>query len=73
MPMITPCESCEHKLWAEVREVASIRFVLYFDDDERIETYAEHATECPNCGLSLWGAPLSPDSSVSQLLRESDV
>ncbi len=60
MPMITPCASCEHKLWAEVREVASIRFVLYFDDDERSETYAEHVTECPNCGLSLLSDAIKP-------------
>ena len=60
MPMITPCESCEHKLWAEVREVASIRFVLYFDDHERSEAYAEHVTECPNRGLSLLSDAIKP-------------
>jgi hypothetical protein len=51
--MITRCESCGHKLWSEEREVACIRFVLYFDDEERSNTYAEHVTECPGCGLSL--------------------
>ena len=60
VPMITTCEYCEHKLWAEVREVASIRFVLYFDDDERSETYAGHVTECPNCGPSLLGDAIKP-------------
>ncbi len=60
VPMITPCESCGHRLWAEVREVASIRFVLYFDDDERSGTYAEHVTECPNCGLLLLSDAIKP-------------
>jgi hypothetical protein len=58
--IITPCESCGRKLWSEVREVASIRFVLYFDDDERSDTYAEHVTECPNCGLSLIRDAIKP-------------
>ncbi|MDQ5827463.1 MAG: hypothetical protein M3441_25195 [Chloroflexota bacterium] len=40
--------------------MASIRFVLYFDDDERSETYAEHVTECPNCGLSLLSDAIKP-------------
>ena len=60
MPMITPCESCGHKLWSGELEVASIRFVLYFDDVERSETYAGHVTECPNCGLSLLSGAIRP-------------
>jgi hypothetical protein len=43
-----------------VREVAGIRFVLYFDDDGSSETYAEHVTECPNCGLSLLSDAIEP-------------
>jgi hypothetical protein len=58
--MITPCESCGHQLWSEEREVASIRFVLYFDDEERSDTYTEHVLHCPNCGLSLLGNAIKP-------------
>ena len=64
MPMITSCPSCKHKLWSEEREVASIRFVLYFDDDERSDTYAEHVTECPSCGLSLLSNAIKPSAVV---------
>ena len=58
--MITPCESCGHKLWSEEREVASIRFMLYFDDDEGSDTYTEHVLHCPNCGLSLVDSAIKP-------------
>ena len=60
VPMITPCESCGHKLWWEEREVASIRFVLHFDDDERSDSYAEHVLKCPGCGLSLVDSAIKP-------------
>jgi hypothetical protein len=60
VPMVTPCESCGHKLWWEEREVGSIRFVLYFDDDERSATYAEHVLNCPGCGLSLVDSAIKP-------------
>ena len=58
--MITPCESCGHKLWSEVREVGSIRFLVYFDDDDRSDTYAEHVLHCPTCGLSLVNGAIKP-------------
>ena len=58
--MVTPCGSCGHKLWSEVREVASTRFVLYFDDDERSDTYTEHVLRCPNCGVSLVNSAIKP-------------
>ena len=51
--MVVSCRGCAHKLWAEVRETGGIRFTLYFDDDEKSDTYAEHVMRCPNCGLSL--------------------
>jgi len=40
--------------------VASIRFVLYFDVDERSATYAEHVLKCPACGLSLVDSAIKP-------------
>jgi hypothetical protein len=60
VPMITPCGSWGHKLWSEMREVANIRFVLYFDDDETSDAYAEHVLHCPNCGLSLINSAIKP-------------
>lgn len=51
--MLTWCEGCGHSLWSEAREAPGIRLEMYFDDDERSVTYAEHVTRCPNCGLSL--------------------
>ena len=66
MPMITPCESCGHKLWLKEREVASIRFVLYFDDDERSDTYTEHVLHCPNCSFSLVNGAIKPTEMRSQ-------
>ena len=47
------CERVGTSDGQEVREVASIRFVLYFDDEERSDTYAEHVSHCPDCGVSL--------------------
>jgi hypothetical protein len=41
-------------------EVANIRFVLYFDDDETSDAYAEHVLHCPNCGLSLINSAIKP-------------
>lgn len=51
--MLTWCEKCGHSLWSEVGEARGVRFLLYFDDDERSVMYAEHVTQCPNCGFSL--------------------
>jgi hypothetical protein len=66
--MITPCESCGHKLWWEEREVASIRFVLYFDDDERSDNYTQHVLKCSGCGLSLVARAIKPIESIRDLL-----
>jgi hypothetical protein len=40
--------------------VASIGFVLYFNDDERSDTYQEHVLHCPDCGLSLVDSAITP-------------
>ena len=51
--MRTPCEECGHELWSEVRAAGSLRIMVHFDDDESCDTYAEHAQDCPGCGVRL--------------------
>ncbi len=57
------CEECGHGLWFEVREAHGMRSLLYFDDDERSATYAEHVTRCPNCGLPFVESALQATNS----------
>jgi hypothetical protein len=51
--MLNPCHECGHAIWSEVRRTGSFRFVVFFDDDERSDTYAEPARSCPRCGVGL--------------------
>ena len=51
--MLTSCEGCGHRLWAEVRAAGAFRFIAHFDDDKRSATYTEHAPGCPGCGTRL--------------------
>ena len=46
---MTPCPECAHALWSEVRRAGALRFVAYFDDDERSGTYAGQVRICPEC------------------------
>jgi predicted RNA-binding Zn-ribbon protein involved in translation (DUF1610 family) len=48
--VLTACPQCGHALWSEVRVIEAFRFVVYFDDDERSDTHAEHVLSCPGCG-----------------------
>ncbi len=48
--MITPCESCGHKLWSVERDVKGWLVRVHFDGEETSETYAEQVTRCPGCG-----------------------
>ena len=56
--MLTPCQECAHALWSEVRRVGALRFVVYFDEEERSQTYAEQVRSCPGCGAGLAGRGL---------------
>ena len=56
--MLTPCPNCDHALWSEVRGVGAFRLVVYFDDDEGSDTYAEHVSRCPGCDGRLDGNAL---------------
>ena len=49
--MLTPCESCGHRLWSEIGSAGAFRFLAHFDDDDGSATYAEHSPSCPSCGL----------------------
>jgi hypothetical protein len=51
--MLTPCQECAHALCSEVRRVGALRFAVYFDDEERSDTYAEQVRSCPGCGAGL--------------------
>ncbi len=51
--MLTPCSACSHAIWSEVRSVGSFRTVVYFDDEERSETYATAVWRYPGCGGGL--------------------
>ncbi len=42
--------SCAHKIWCEVRYEADLVILIFFDDEETSETYAEQITHCPGCG-----------------------
>lgn len=54
--MMVSCPECKHPLWAEARGVGQFNYVVYFDDDERSEPYAEPVTSCPTCHN--WCGPL---------------
>src|SRR5215218_1610957 len=45
--MITPCQSCGHKLWSVEREVKGWLVRVHFDGEETSETYADQVTCCP--------------------------
>lgn len=47
--MVISCPECGHSLWAEARGVGQFNFVVYFDDDERSDSYAQSITSCPTC------------------------
>ena len=62
--MLSPCPNCDHSLWSEVRSVGSCRLVVYFDDDEGSDTYAEHVSRCPRCDGRLDGNALEKQHGV---------
>ena len=64
--MPSPCPHCGHALWSEVRSIRTSRFVVYFDDDERSDTYAEQVRSCPECGADLLGHAMDPQELTSQ-------
>ncbi len=65
------CE-CGYVIWMEVWRRGAEPVVVFFDDEETSETYAEQVVRCPGCGegLSPWFPP-SPESEADhrKLLR----
>jgi hypothetical protein len=47
--------SCEqqHPIWAEFWWVGGKYNWVFFDDQERSETYTQTLTHCPDCGLRI--------------------
>lgn len=59
--MLVSCTECGHALWAEDRSAGVFDLVVYFDDDERSDSYAEHITSCPGCDT--WCGPRVYDAA----------
>jgi hypothetical protein len=53
--VLIPCPECGQKLWTELGNVGLFRLVMFFDDDEGSDTYAERVDCCPGCDLWLYG------------------
>ena len=70
--MITLCRRCGHVLWSEVRSAAAFRFLVYFDDDQRSETYAEHVPRCPGCGVKLGNDAFEREYETTRRARDLD-
>ena len=41
---------CGHEIWCEVFVEGDLVSLVFFDDVESSETYAEKITQCPGCG-----------------------
>jgi hypothetical protein len=55
------CE-CGHIIWSELWWKEPGHVLLYFDDLETSETYAERVTHCPGCSQRLRSEVLKPAS-----------
>ena len=53
--MAALCCSCkqQHPIWGEFWWVRGKYEWVFFDDQERSQTYTERLTHCPACGLRL--------------------
>jgi hypothetical protein len=47
-------------LWAEVGYIGVFRLVVYLDDEEGSESYAEQVDRCPGCGPWLHARGVRP-------------
>ena len=41
---------CGHEIWCEAFVEENLVSLVFFDDVESSETYAEQITQCPGCG-----------------------
>jgi hypothetical protein len=58
--MLTPCPECAHRLWTEVGSIGVFRLVVFLDEEEGSDTYAEQVQRCPGCGLGLYALAIKP-------------
>jgi hypothetical protein len=56
--MLSLCLECTRALLSGVRRVGEFGVVVYFDDDDSSDTYAEQDRSCPGCSASLAGDDL---------------
>jgi hypothetical protein len=58
--MLSLCPECTRALLSRLRRIgAAFGVVVYFDEDDRSDTYAEQVRTCPGCGASLAGDDLN--------------
>jgi hypothetical protein len=49
-----------------VGSLGAFRMLMYFDDEEDSDTYAEQVTTCPGCGLWLHALAIQPSHLAPQ-------
>jgi hypothetical protein len=49
-----------------VGSLGAFRMVMFFDDEEDSDTYAEQVTNCPGCGLWLHALAIKPSDVAPQ-------
>jgi len=60
--MLTSCPKCERRLRSEQGSLGVFRMVVFFDDEEGSDTYAQQVDRCAGCGL--WLHAFAMNSSV---------
>ena len=55
-----------------MRSAPAFRFLVYFDDDQRSETYAEHVTRSPGCGVKLGNDAFEREYETTRRARDLD-
>ena len=53
-------------MWSEVGSPAGVGVVVFLDDDQRSETYAEQMMHCPSCAARLDDGTFRPHAAASR-------
>ena len=68
--MDVSCPKCERRLWAEkVSATDTFSAWVFFDNEERSDTYATSVWRCPGCGCGLRGCGLRDRVVVTDVLE----
>ncbi len=59
-PMLTSCSKCGHRLRSEQGSLGVFRMVVFFDEEEGSDTYAQQVDRCAGCGLWLHAFAMNP-------------